>query len=236
MPTILIRIICLLGGYAFGLIETGVIYGKIKGVDLKQHGSGNIGTTNALRVLGKKAGLVVFIGDFLKAFIPCLVVRLILKEAMPDTFLLYVFYAGVGAVLGHNFPFYLGFKGGKGVATSAGTIVGLLHPIMIIVLLVLFVATVAVTRYVSVGSIMLMVEFAILYIIFAINHMLCYDFTVPASKACGIESIIVVLLFAALCIYRHKANIVRLMKGEENKLFKTKAEKAAEAAASGDNN
>ena len=77
--TILIRIICLLAGYGCGLLETGVIYGKLAGIDIREHGSGNSGTTNALRVLGFKAGLVVFLGDFCKSFIPCLIARFIFK-------------------------------------------------------------------------------------------------------------------------------------------------------------
>ena len=171
----MIRIICLVAGYAFGLIETGVIYGKLTGTDIRQHGSGNSGTTNALRVLGFKAGLIVFLGDFLKSFIPCIITRFILRDIYPDTYLLYVLYTGFGAVLGHIFPFYLHFKGGKGIATIGGTVVGLLEPLMILVLLILFVTAIAVSKYMSVGSILLMVEFVICYMIFGLNNMLCFD-------------------------------------------------------------
>lgn len=218
------RVICLVAGYLCGLLETGYIYGKMNGIDIRQYGSGNSGTTNALRVLGKKAGLVVFLGDFCKSFIPCLLVRLILQNTYPDTILLYVLYVGFGVVLGHNFPIYLKFKGGKGIAATAGTIVGLLDPLMIVILLVLFVLVVAVTRYVSLGSILLMIEFTALYIIFACQGRLCFDPSVPASRACMIESIVLVVIFAILAIYKHKANIVRLMHGTENKLGQKKDE------------
>ena len=76
---ILIRILCLVIGYGCGLLQTGVIYGKLSGTDIRKHGSGNSGTTNALRVLGFKAGLIVFLGDFCKSFIPCLITRFIFK-------------------------------------------------------------------------------------------------------------------------------------------------------------
>lgn len=217
--TIIIRFLCLIIGYACGLLETGVLYGKAKGIDIREHGSGNSGTTNALRVLGKKAGLVVFIGDFCKSFIPCLIVNLVGRHFFADTYLLYVLYIGFGAVLGHNFPFYLNFKGGKGVATTAGTIVGLLSGWMILILLILFVAAVAVSRYVSLGSILLMIEFTVLYFIFAINGFLCFNPQIASSKTAMIESMILVVLFSGLAIYKHKANILRLKNHEENKLF-----------------
>ena len=222
--TILLRIVCLIVGYGCGLLQTGFILGKLSGTDIRQHGSGNSGTTNALRVLGFKAGLVVFLGDFCKSFIPCLITRLLLKGLYPDTFLLYVLYVGFGAVLGHIFPFYLGFKGGKGIATIGGTIVGLLQPLMILILLILFVSTVAITRYMSVGSISLMVEVVIAYIIFGIKGLLCFDLSIPSSKNAFIESIVVVVLFAGIAIYKHKANIIRLINHEESKFHFKKQE------------
>ncbi len=219
--SVVIRIICLVVGYCFGLIETGVIYGKAKGVDIRKYGSGNTGTTNALRVLGAKAGLIVLLGDFLKSFLPCFVVTLIFKhmDVYCDIYQLFVLYAGLGAVLGHNFPFYLGFKGGKGVATTAGTIVGLLEGWIILILLILFVAVVALTRYVSLGSILLMIELTILYIIFAFKGWLCFGAAVsPFVHEAMIESIILIIIFASICIIRHRENIKRLLKHEERKL------------------
>ena len=119
MNTILLRGICLVVGYLFGMIQTAYIYGRLHGIDIREHGSGNAGTTNTLRVLGKKAGLVVFLGDLAKTIIPVLTVGFIIRAYLPD-YTDYVFllrlYTGFGAILGHNFPFYLGFKGGKGIA------------------------------------------------------------------------------------------------------------------------
>ena len=129
------RVLCLVMGYVFGLFQTGYLYGKINHIDIRNYGSGNSGTTNALRVLGKKAGLIVFAGDFLKTVFACLAARLIFQES-PDTDL-YVLYAGLGVVLGHNFPCYLKFKGGKGIAVSFGVLLAL-FPIWKPVLLLAF--------------------------------------------------------------------------------------------------
>ncbi len=217
----LARILCFLCGYLCGILETGVIYGKIKGVDIRQHGSGNSGTTNALRVLGKKAGLVVFIGDFCKSFIPCLIARFVFIGSYPNTYLLFVLYVGIGAVVGHVFPFYLKFKGGKGVATTAGTVVGILDPLMIVVLLALFILIVALTRYVSLGSILLMVEFSAFYIISALAGRFCFAPGVDDNAI--IESTVIIVLIAIISITKHRTNIVRLIKHEENKLSFKKA-------------
>ena len=222
--TVLYRILCLLVGYICGLLETGVIYGKIKGVDIRNYGRKNLGMTNALRVLGPKAGLVVFIGDFCKSFIPCLITRFIFKSAFPDTFLIYVLYTGFGAVLGHIFPIYLHFKGGKGVATISGMIVGLLSGWMILILLVLFVSTVAISKYLSLGSICLMVEFAVIYVLFSFAGLLCFDRANPESFRTMLESFVIVFLFAGLSVYRHKENIKRLINGKENRFSFHKSE------------
>ena len=98
------RIICLVMGYVCGLFQTGYIYGKVKGIDIRQHGSGNSGSTNALRVMGVRAGALVFMGDFLKTVIPCFLVR-ILFASRPEYVYVLSLYAGVGVILGHNFPF-----------------------------------------------------------------------------------------------------------------------------------
>ena len=122
---IIYRLLCVVIGYIFGLFQTAFIYGKLNGIDIREHGSGNSGTTNALRVLGKKAGIITYIGDCLKAIIAGILIRFIFKGS-PDMEFIYVLYAGLGVVLGHNFPFYMNFKGGKGVAATSGVVIGLL--------------------------------------------------------------------------------------------------------------
>ena len=121
---------------------------KMHHIDIRQYGSGNSGTTNALRVMGKKAGLLVFMGDFLKTVFACLLVRLVMKgDPSVD---LYVLYAGLGVVLGHNFPFYLHFKGGKGIASMAGILVSMDWRVTLVCAF-LFLGAVILTRYVSLG-------------------------------------------------------------------------------------
>ena len=153
------RIICLAMGYVFGLFQTGYFYGKLHSIDLHQYGSGNVGTTNALRVLGWKAGLIVFLGDFLKTVIPCMLVRFVLFQDHPEMPYVLMIYTALGVLLGHNYPFYMGFRGGKGIAATAGLIFSLDWRVTLICL-VIFVVTVAVTRYVSLGSILVVLALA----------------------------------------------------------------------------
>ena len=170
------RLICVAIGYLFGLFQTGYIYGMINHVDIRKHGSGNAGTTNALRVLGKKAGVIVFFGDLLKAVAATVIARIIFSNLCPDDVYLYIAYAGFGTVLGHNFPCYLKFRGGKGIAATGGVIVGFLDPIMILTAAIVFFGLCIVTRYVSVASICLVVIFAIEYGLLAFNGR--YSFNV----------------------------------------------------------
>ena len=107
------RLICLGIGYVFGLFQTGYIYGRMHGMDIRKHGSGNAGSTNALRTMGVKAGAITLLGDCFKCVIAVLVVRGIFASRCPEILPLLSMYAGFGAVLGHNYRLYLGFKGGK---------------------------------------------------------------------------------------------------------------------------
>lgn len=116
------RIICILIGYAIGLFQTGYIYGKTQHIDIREHGSGNAGTTNTLRTLGFKAGAITFAGDCGKAILAIFISWLIFHAQYPEGIKLLGMYAGLGAVLGHNYPFYMKFKGGKGIACTTGVI------------------------------------------------------------------------------------------------------------------
>lgn len=204
------RIICLLFGYAFGLFQTGYIYGKMNNIDIRQFGSGNSGTTNALRVLGKKAGLIVFFGDFMKTVIPCVMVRMIFADR-PEIMYVLILYTGLGVILGHNYPFYLGFKGGKGIAATAGILVSVDFRITILCLIV-FVAIVAATRYVSLGSLAVVSILLILVIVFGSRG----DYGVSADNI--MELYIVTAVITGMAFWRHRANVVRLIHGNENKL------------------
>ena len=113
------RFVCLILGYICGLFQTGYIYGRLHHIDIRKHGSGNAGTTNALRTLGWKAGAVTFLGDSLKCVLAVAIAYMIYGKSHNEMFELLAMYAGIGAVLGHNFPFYLNFKGEKSASTSS---------------------------------------------------------------------------------------------------------------------
>ena len=209
----MLRVFCLVFGYVFGLFQTGYLYGRMNHIDIRNYGSGNSGTTNALRVLGKKAGLIVFIGDFFKMVLACLLVRIFLKGD-PNTDL-YVLYTGLGVVMGHNFPFYLGFKGGKGIASMAGLLVSMDWRGTLVCAAV-FLGTVIITRYVSLGSIFVVILFFIQMVLY--ESMGAYQ-VAPGSR---LEFYALAGVLTGMAIWRHRANIRRLLAGTENKLWGNK--------------
>lgn len=204
------RLVCLAVGYLFGIFQTGYIYGRVHGIDIRKYGSGNSGSTNALRVMGKKAGLTVFLGDFLKTVIPCMAVRFVFKD-QPDYAYVYMLYIGLGVILGHNYPFYLHFKGGKGIAATVGIIFSIDWRLTVLCLAV-FVLIVAVTRYVSLGSLVVSV------ILLAWNIYMGRCGAYRLSAISSIEYSAVTAVIAAMAFWRHRANIVRLIHGNENKI------------------
>ncbi len=206
------RIISLLIGYGFGLFQTAYIYGKMHGVDIRTIGSGNAGTTNALRTFGKSVGILVFIGDCLKAMLALLLVRFLFSGSYPDITRVLMLYAGAGCVLGHNYPFYMQFKGGKGVACTAGVIIVFSPPLALIGVL-LFFGALALTHYVSLGSLLLGAEFLIGTIILGQSGHL--GLTGPAL----IECYIIVALMTAEMYFRHRSNILRLINKTERKTY-----------------
>ncbi len=204
------RLIALGIGYVFGLFQTGYIYGKSKGIDIRNEGSGNAGTTNSLRVLGIKAGLITFLGDLFKAIFAVLLVLLLFRNKYPDAVKILELYAGFGAVLGHNFPFYLKFKGGKGIACTSGMILAVC-PLAAPICLALFIGSIAITRYVSLGSILVVVSYLVQVIVFGQLGYLHID------AALLPEFYIVSACFTAMALWRHRSNIKRLLSGTENK-------------------
>ena len=209
------RIASLVIGYLFGIVQTAYIYGKMNGIDIREHGSGNAGTTTALRVLGKKAGAIVFAGDFLKCFLAIHLVQIIFKNSAADILPLIGLYGATGCILGHNFPVQLNFRGGKGIACTAGLLAAFDVRIGVIALLT-FLAIVIATRYVSLGSMVIVTEFALFIIVFGqlgLYHM---------AQAPLIELYVLAAFLAGMAIYRHRANIVRLLNGTENIIFEKK--------------
>lgn len=208
------RIICLLIGYAFGLFQTAYIYGRLHGIDIRNYGSGNAGTTNTLRVLGTKAGLIVLFGDILKCILAIVITGLIFGKSHPDIIYLLKLYAAAGAILGHNFPFYLHFKGGKGIAATAGLILAF-HPYFIPVGVILFFVTFFTTHYVSLGSLLVYAGFMAEIVI--LGQMGIFGM----SQGHLIEMYIIAALLTIMAYYKHRENILRLIKGEERKTYLT---------------
>ena len=206
------RLICVIIGYAFGLLQTGYIYGRLHQIDIRKQGSGNAGTTNALRTLGFKAGAVTFLGDCFKCVFAVVVVYLIYRKTHGDMIPVLSMYAGMGAVLGHNYPFYLGFKGGKGIAATAGLIISTVNITMVLICLVVFVGIVAGTRYVSLGSLAVV----IIYLAEVVVYGQMGGFGVSGSQLWEMYGVAALLVLSAF--FKHRANIKRLMNGTENKL------------------
>ncbi len=189
------KLISLVLGYFFGCIQNAYIAGKVlKGIDIREHGSGNSGATNALRVLGTKVGICVFLADALKGVIAYFISYYIFKDNVT------ALYAGFGAVMGHNFPAQLGFRGGKGAATTFGVFCAFNWKLALIIF-VCGITLLAITKYMSLMSILGSLAFFV-------GSLIIYGF--------GEISIIYGVL-ALILIYRHKANIKRLLKGEERK-------------------
>lgn len=220
----LTRLICLLIGVVFGLFQTAYFYGKAHGIDIREHGSGNSGTTNALRVLGTKAGLIVFAGDVLKCIFAVLVVRFLFGESHKDIIYLLCLYTGAGCILGHNYPFYMGFKGGKGIAATAGMVIAF-HPYFVITGVIVFFGIFFTTHFVSLGSLLV---YTVLMIQLVISGQM--GLFTGMSQGELIEMYIVFGLLACLAFWKHRENIKRLAKGVERKTYLVKKNQVDEPA------
>lgn len=203
----MIRLIGLiLVSYLIGSFPTSYMMGKIlKGIDLREHGSGNLGATNVFRVVGKTAGIITLLIDAFKGFIPAFLFSGLIMTWAPElslTLLDVGVILGVAAILGHMFTLFMKFKGGKGVATSLGVFLAL-APLPILFTVVVCCTIMAVTRYVSLGSISGALLLPILIIVLY-----------PDSRLLIIFSIVI----GSIIIVRHKTNIKRIVQGSENKL------------------
>lgn len=194
-----------LGAYLFGAVPFGLLVARSKGIDIRSHGSGNIGATNVFRVLGKGWGIFTFFLDALKGFIPSFVFPIIgsLEPSLRGDFGVLF---GFAAILGHSFPVYLKFKGGKGVATSAGMLLGV-APLAVGVGFLCWVICLMLSRYVSLSSIVAAIAVAA---------------TVWIVDDKGPVVSVALTLLAVLVIWLHRANIKRLLSGTENRFGKKK--------------
>ena len=196
----------IVAAYLLGSIPTGYLAGRVKGIDIRKVGSGNIGATNAFRILGKGPGALVLLVDALKGWAAVglaapFILGAVAGEASPGVREAAALVAGFFAVLGHNYTCWLRFKGGKGIATSAGVLAGLV-PAALISVLCVWIIILILWRYVSLASIS-----AAAVLPFAVG-LTGYSWTL----------ITVTAVMGALAIYKHKANIERLRKGTENKI------------------
>ena len=189
-------LVCFFIAYLIGSISGSFILGKIvKGIDIRQHGSGNAGTTNAIRTMGKTLGVATFVIDFFKGLLS----MYFLTKIIPSQ---YAVLIAIFCVIGHNYPFYMSFKGGKGIATSLGCLVWI-NPLLTLLGVVAGVCISLITKYVSVGS---------MTFLFVSTSLICINMDL------GIINEFALIFLCILGIYRHKSNIVKLKSGRENKI------------------
>jgi len=174
----------------------------IKGIDIREYGSGNVGATNALRVLGTKIGIITLLIDIAKGFLAVQVGKLLVSE--PTNLIL--IGTGLLAIIGHIFTIFLKFKGGKGVATSAGVFIAL-SPLPVAIALIVFVVTVWISKYVSLGSILAAFVFFLVELIVNVKN-----------RFADVELLIFIFLIMVFIIIRHKTNIKRIIDGNENRI------------------
>lgn len=190
-------VIVLIVAYLLGAIPFAFIIGmKFRGVDIRQHGSGNLGATNGIRVLGPKLGLSAGVLDALKGLLPVAFVSLYFGESFPINPL----WVGFVAALGHCYPVYVGFRGGKAVATSIGVYL-FVFPLETIVAFLLSLGIVKVTKYVSVASSM----FSVMFVVYGLITNI------------GLDSLLPMLAMMVLILWRHRSNYQRILNGTENK-------------------
>lgn len=185
----------IIAAYLLGCIPTGLLLGRLQGIDVRKEGSGNIGATNLYRTAGRKLGIITLIGDCLKGFLPVLLAYKLAGMAEPGQA-----WIGLAAFCGHVFPVFLMFKGGKGVATALGVYLAL-APLAVLATLVVFLLLVAIWRYISLGSII------------AAAAMPLFILITPHSN----QLLVATALISAIVIYKHHANISRLLAGTETK-------------------
>ena len=200
----LVYLIIIVVAYFLGNISTSYIVAKrLAGVDIRTQGSGNAGSTNVLRTMGKKAGALTFGGDVLKGVVAVGFARILAYYMKADQ-VTCAYIAVVAVVIGHNWPAFLGFKGGKGVATSLGSMLAI-NPVLALTCLAAFIIIVLVSKYVSLGSVL---GICLSPVLMLITH--------------NTKGIWVTLFLSASVVYTHRANIKRLLNGTERKLGEKK--------------
>jgi glycerol-3-phosphate acyltransferase PlsY len=194
VTTIIAQLIIISAAYLTGSIPTGLLLGKMYGIDVRQKGSGNIGATNLYRTVGRKVGFLTLIGDCLKGFLPVVLVKM---SSLPPEL---AAWAGLAAFCGHVFSVFLKFKGGKGVATALGVFIAL-APRAVAIVMALFIGVMFLWRYVSLGSISAAIAMPLAVYVLGGDRLVT----------------VITLVIATIVIIRHHENIKRLIAGTENK-------------------
>jgi acyl phosphate:glycerol-3-phosphate acyltransferase len=211
MKTSILLIIFIIS-YLIGAIPWGFIIAKLKGVDIREHGSGNIGATNVTRTIGKRWGVLCFFIDFLKGLLPVIAVKILFPSIWfltPMQICFAIILTVLGTVLGHMYPIYLKFKGGKGVSTGAGALVAI-TPYAVICGLTVWIIVYKTSKFVSLASITAAIIVAILSFVFSVTNIYHIDNTL----------LYFVIFITLMAIYKHKSNIKRLINGTENSFRK----------------
>lgn len=204
MPWLLIAV----SSYLLGSIPWGFLFARAKGIDIRQKGSGNIGAANAVRVMGKKWGYLVFICDFLKGLL-AVEISLLVASWFQVNLGLGSIIAGIMCVVGHDYPVWLGFKGGKGIATLAGVLLGVFSPLVCISFGAVWVVVFLIARYTSLASIVAVATLPLAAASFVSKSDPDFPFLIGFC-----------ILMAALALWRHRSNIVRLLNRTENRFGK----------------
>ena len=202
MREILLSVVIAAVSYLLGCFSTGITISRAQGVDIRTKGSKNTGASNMLRVLGLKSGVITFLGDLLKAILAVTIGHLILPGETFGIAKYGMMLAGLFVVMGHNWPVFYGFKGGKGVACSAA-VVFFVDPLWGIIAIVIAVAVIAITRFISLGSMLLLGSYMVFMCVAYWGQWVLCLFTV---------------ILCVMCIWRHRANIQRLVNGTEIKI------------------
>ncbi|MBP5772943.1 MAG: glycerol-3-phosphate 1-O-acyltransferase PlsY [Eubacterium sp.] len=221
-------IISFIIGYVFGMFKTGPVLAKVRGIDLSKTGSGNTGMTNTMRALGKKVGIWAFVGDTLKIIIPVFITYFLFAKCghpypQGEHVCLFLMVTSFGGILGDMFPFYNGFKGGKGVSSYSGMVLTLLFLTgdwkFTVLGLAVFFTTMFITRYVSVGSLVLIVSIFIEFVVWGQLNMI---YSLEKNPEDRIYIYIIVFIIMVLVFIRHRENLKRLANGTENKIGQKK--------------
>jgi glycerol-3-phosphate acyltransferase PlsY len=203
-------LVCVIAGYCFGMIPNGYLYAKSQGVNIYKVGSGNPGSTNISRTLGKRAGATVLLLDIAKTIVPIFFMSLLWKPVTMDQTTMLTLVTGAGAIVGHDFPVIPGLHGGKGIACT-GALVIAFDWRLAIVLFAFFLLVSWRSGYVSVGSISAVTMFFILTAVLGYFDLLMF------TKAAYPYCVLIVFLISALAVWQHRSNIKRLRAGTESK-------------------